>query len=239
MADQQTVDLWVDEFVRRLRTQFGSRLMYVDLHGSWARGEGRPDSDIDMTVVLDHIEDEDLKAYADLVHSMPEARPLASGFLASAKELRAWPRYDRALSRHGRKVLHGSLDGAWAKPTDEDLLGDVRIKAAVNLHVARHYMLYPHDRTAVVHLLRYPFKECFFAMQSWTLLTTGTYYPRKIDLIAVLTDPDDRDLVRVAKDGQDLSEDRTQRPMYYISLLERWCRTMLGRIAAHEGKGRE
>ena len=67
-------------------------------------------------------------------------------------------------------------------------------------------------------------------MQSWMLWTTGRYYARKDDLLTDLSDPDDKQIIRVAKDWHELSDDRAYRPMYYIQLLERWCRKMLARI---------
>jgi len=38
-----------------LRELYGPRLEKVVLFGSWARGEGRPDSDLDLLVVLDEV----------------------------------------------------------------------------------------------------------------------------------------------------------------------------------------
>ncbi len=46
----------LDEFRRQLREHFGSRLVSLTLFGSYARGEARPDSDIDVAVVLDRID---------------------------------------------------------------------------------------------------------------------------------------------------------------------------------------
>ena len=46
----------LDQFRGRLREHFGSRLVGLTLFGSYARGEAGPDSDIDVAVVLDHVE---------------------------------------------------------------------------------------------------------------------------------------------------------------------------------------
>lgn len=49
----------LDEFRRRLLEHFGSRLVGLTLFGSYARGEAGPDSDIDVAVVLDRVDNHD------------------------------------------------------------------------------------------------------------------------------------------------------------------------------------
>jgi hypothetical protein len=44
------------EFKDSLRSLYGSRLVKVILYGSWARGTGDDDSDIDIMVVLKNID---------------------------------------------------------------------------------------------------------------------------------------------------------------------------------------
>jgi len=234
MCDQARVDRWLAEFLQRLREAFGDRLVFVGHHGSWARGEARPDSDIDAMLVLDRIEAPDLAAYREAVEAMPDANRLASGFLVSIPELQAWPRSEVLQFFYGCKVLHGSVDGIVSKPRDADLVEDIRRKAAENLFDARHYLLYPHERSESVHKLGYRFKKCFFALQSLVLLREGKFAGRKHDLLRSLSDPDDREVIRVARDWAELEQDRSARPLYYIELLERWSRKMLSRVAARE-----
>lgn len=229
--DQAAVDRWLDEFLARLHHRFGERLVFVAHHGSWARGEATPDSDIDCFVILDQIEDGDLETYGELICSMSDGGAAASTFMGSVAELKAWPRQEQWQCRYGARVLHGSPDGVVIEPTGSDLVADIRWKASANLHVARHYLLHPHDLPSVVHRLKYPFKECFYALQSWMLLTGGTYWGCKDDLLAVLPDSDDREAVRIARDWHLLSEDRMNRPRHYIETLERWSRKMLERVA--------
>lgn len=40
-----------------LKQLYGERLKNVVLFGSWARGDAHPESDIDLLVVLDHVDD--------------------------------------------------------------------------------------------------------------------------------------------------------------------------------------
>ena len=52
-ALSQEEQLALNEFVRRLRLKLDGRLISLVLFGSKARGDSRPDSDIDVLVVVD------------------------------------------------------------------------------------------------------------------------------------------------------------------------------------------
>lgn len=43
MLDVGAVEKWIESFVDAMSQEFGYRLVYVGHHGSWARGEARPD----------------------------------------------------------------------------------------------------------------------------------------------------------------------------------------------------
>jgi ADP-ribose pyrophosphatase YjhB (NUDIX family) len=145
---------------------------------------------------------------------------------------------------HGCKVLLGSLDEVVECPGASDLIEDARRKASDNLSAARHYLLYPHDLTQKVHALQYPFKYCVYALQAWILAQTGRFIARKVDLLAALSDSDDRSVIAVARDWRETSDDREARPRYYIELLERWSQKILLRLGeasphgavSHKGK---
>ncbi len=230
MLDREAVDRWLEKFVHALRAQFGERLVYVGQHGSWARGEGRPDSDIDTAVVLDRVDPADLVCCREIIEQMPDAQKVASGVLISVDELRRWNPGEQVQFFYGREVLHGSVDGIARPPTAHELIEDIRTKACDNLIAARHYMIYPHDRSQAVHRLMYPFKHCFFALQAWMLVQEGKFIGRKEDLLKVLSDPLDRDVVEVVRDWHKSEQDRTERPLHYIQLLERWSSHMLAEL---------
>ena len=230
IMDQHQVDAWLAGFLAKLKERFGDRLIWVGLHGSWGRQEARPESDIDCMVVIDRIEDSDLYAFRDIVSSMPDAQTVGSGLLLSTAELREAPRFYLVQFFYGRRVLYGSLQGIVTPPGPEELITDIRLKASDNLHAARHYLLYPHDLPKVVHKLKYPFKNCFYALQSWLLLTQGKYVPAKNEILECLDNPDDREAVRVARDWYKLTNDLTVHAQYYIELLERWSRGMIAKL---------
>lgn len=170
MLEQTQVDEWLANFLKRLRKSFKDRLIFVGHHGSWARGEPKPESDIDTIVVLDHIDTDDLEEFRRIILLMSEAKNLASGALFSLSELKAWPSYDLLQLFYGCKTLYGTLEGLIKKPTKSDLIESIKVFASTNLHHARHYLLFPHELNKVVHNLRYPFKNCFYVLQYFTVL---------------------------------------------------------------------
>lgn len=230
MMDQSQVDAWLDEFVTKLKEAFGDRLVWIGHHGSWARGEPREESDIDCVVVLDRIEDEYLIAFRDIVSSMPDAQKLGSGIFLSVAELRQIPRFELVQFFYGRKVLHGSIEGIVEPPEAADFISDIKIKASDNLHAARHYLLFPHEFPKVVGKLKYHFKNCFYALQSWVLLTQGKFINTKAEILDILSDPVDIEVIRVAKDWFKITDDLTTRASYYIEFLERWSRGMVRKL---------
>jgi len=57
MTQIDEVESIARELADELRRLYGPKLHELILYGSWARGDARPDSDIDFLVVLDSFED--------------------------------------------------------------------------------------------------------------------------------------------------------------------------------------
>ncbi len=51
-----TIQTLLSAYRRRLEEHYGTRLLQLTLFGSYARGEARADSDVDVAVVLDRID---------------------------------------------------------------------------------------------------------------------------------------------------------------------------------------
>jgi len=230
MLNQDIVDRWLEVYRDRLLEAFGERLVFAGCQGSWARGEGRPDSDIDAMAVLDRIESEDLATYRDIINGLPHPDH-ACGIFWSVDELRHHePRCEVVHHWYGIRVLHGSMDGKVEPPTDADLIAEIRLRMGNSIHAARHYLLFPHDIAGKVHNLHSEFKYAPVTLRWWLLLTTGVYHAKTANLVAALTEPLDKEVARIALEWEDLAEDRSARLRYYIELLERWARDMLERL---------
>ena len=65
----------------------------------------------------------------------------------------------------------------------------------------------------------------------------GKFIPTKDELFEHLSEADDKEVIRIAKNWQELEQDREKQPLYYIELLERWSRNMLSRLQNCESNG--
>ncbi len=231
MLTDLDVNAWLELLLDKLQNTWGDRLLFAGHTGSWVRGEAGPESDIDVNVVLDRVGTDDLRAYRRIVGEMPHSEK-ACGFICSLDEIRAWPRHELFHFVYGCRVLHGRMEDVAEIPSASDLRDFVRVSASGILHGARHQMIYSPDLGAAVHELKPFWKGAFFILQTWVFLTTGEFVPNRREMSRALTDPGDRDILRVLADWESLAEDRAERPEQYFGMLADWSAGMLLRADA-------
>ncbi|MEI3491159.1 MAG: nucleotidyltransferase domain-containing protein [Blautia sp.] len=59
----------IEEYVEAIKKIYGSHVCQIILYGSYARGDFRPDSDVDIMILVD-MSDLELKAYAQQLSYM-------------------------------------------------------------------------------------------------------------------------------------------------------------------------
>ena len=103
MSDQAAVRLpaaveaTVRAFVDGVRRRFGSRVAEIRLFGSYARGEGTGDSDVDCLVLLDRVDRQDDRSVTDLAAdlSWQIAGVVVSPMVMSVAEFETWKGLER------------------------------------------------------------------------------------------------------------------------------------------------
>lgn len=188
-------DTWMAELIEKLRATFRERLLFVGLQGSYRRGEATERSDIDVVVVLDHLDVEDLSAYRSVIASMPQSDK-ACGFIAGKQELAHWPKYEIFQLAQETEEHFGNLAELLPSVCRADVEESVKIAAAGGYHALCHTFLYASDPERL-EALKGACKSAFFILQLLHFLRTGTYVRTKKALLPLL-DGDERDLLEAS-----------------------------------------
>ncbi len=220
---------WLDLMLQKLLHAFGNRLLFVGHVGSWVRGEARPDSDIDLNVILDRVDSQDIELYRKIVQEMPRSE-LACGFLGSRAEIQAWPRHELFHFLQGCKILHGTPENLVPQPTSEHIREYIRISTSTLLHETRHRMIYGRDPSQEVQDLALAYKCSFFVLQAWLALTHDRFFLTKKEVADRIANPLDKEILQRCMNWHQDGEDRKERPLYYFDLLARWSSNMLLRL---------
>ena len=183
------IEKWTAEFLSAVREDFGDRLQFVGLQGSYARGEATETSDIDLVVILDELSAEDIRKYNALLDTMPP-RELTCGFLSGKKELLNWEPSDLFHLYYDTLPLFGSLDEVLALIDESSIDRAIKIGACNIYHGCVHNMLYGKSRDA----LRGLYKSAFFVAQIRAFKQTGKYLKNKSDF----ADFEDGEIVRIS-----------------------------------------
>ncbi len=161
---------WMDTFLQKLDTVFGSRIWFVGLQGSYARGEATEGSDLDVVVILDQLTPADIQSYSAMLDSLPH-RALICGFLSGRVELLSWEPSDLFQFYHDTKPLRGSLDDLLPLLSQEAISRAIKIGACNIYHGCVHNML--HEKSG--DILKALYKSASFVVQAVDFQKHGTY----------------------------------------------------------------
>ena len=181
--------VWLKELLAALDETFGSRVWFVGLQGSYARGEATDSSDLDVVVILDRLQAEDLKIYRELLDCMPH-RQLVCGFFSGKEELLRWEPSDLFQFYYDTQPIRGSLDALLTLLDETAVKRAIKIGACNLYHGCVHNQL--HDRSD--EILRGLYKAAVFVVQAIVFLQTKAYVRGKQELLAV-ADAEERDIV--------------------------------------------
>lgn len=110
----RTIQSLLEQYIVEIKKIYGTHLRKIILYGSYARGDFRPDSDIDIMILLD-MSDMDIKAYSQKLSYMTydfnldndlDIKPIAKSEDHFLKWLVNYPFYAN-ISKEG-VVLYGA-----------------------------------------------------------------------------------------------------------------------------------
>ena len=175
---------WTNTFLSALNDQFGDRVWFVGLQGSFARGEATENSDIDMVVILDELSAMDIQNYNKMLDTLPH-RELICGFLSGKDDIMNWEPSDLFQFCHDTTPIKGSLDEVLTLVDENAVNRAIKTGACNIFHGCVHNML--HEKSE--DILRGLYKSASFVVQAIAFKQTGKYIKYQGELRdVVLTD---------------------------------------------------
>jgi predicted nucleotidyltransferase len=185
----------VRDVVDALITSVGDDLAAIYWHGSYARGEAKPDSDHDLIIVLKKADDDVLLRMADVFRGRQDW----STFVQTEEELRQYPRTGRLQFHFGLVPLYGGIE---PPPfTREDIANEIRVFARDIRFECRYRLLHAEplysdlaaefQRARNARMLRYAAKLAALALKAREMLEGREYPATREELRARLSDADE------------------------------------------------
>lgn len=179
------IDVWMNDLIDQLKTEFKERLVLVGLQGSRARGEQREDSDIDIVVVIEDLNADDLVSYRSIVQRMPHAE-LTCGFIGSPDALAAWPRHDVFNLVNDTDIRYGSFDFMDTEFTAEEAKLAADACASEIYHALCHTAVF--EPNMLPDLLQGCLKSVFFGIRAKHFAQTGKFVNSRVQLLNLVND---------------------------------------------------
>lgn len=171
------IHAWMDRFLEELKANFGQRVWFVGLQGSYGRGEATETSDIDVVVILDELTAPDLHKYKVMLDTLPY-RERICGFLSGKSELLKWEPSDLFQFYYDTKPIIGSLDDLLPLLDERAVERAIKMGACNLFHGCVHNML--HEKNE--EILRGLYKAASFVVQAIAFRETGEYFSHQTDL---------------------------------------------------------
>lgn len=253
---ERDMENYVETLIASLQREFGRRLLYVGLQGSWMRGEASEGSDIDIMAVLDELSPADMDAYRRVVKSLDYA-DRSCGFLCGRKDLADWNRCEICHLVHTTKDCLGRLSELVPEYGKEDVVEYVRIMTGNLYHALCHSRVHgwrPGEESeetlkeggeraeaAWEKMLKEAFKQAFFILQNKQYVESGIFAVSRAALLGLLFGMDEEVLKQAMegrapaaeewafKEREDGSGSREQAIVQEqrFALLFDWCRQTL------------
>ncbi len=183
------ISLWMHTFLQALTENFGERVWFVGLQGSYARGEATESSDIDTVVILDELSALDIQKYNAMLDTLPN-RELICGFLSGKAEILNWEPSDLFQFYYDTTPIKGSLDALLGVMDDSAIRRAIKTGVCNIYHGCVHNMLYEKSED----ILRGLYKSASFVVQAIYFQQTGTYIRQQKDLLQNVA-PQEREIV--------------------------------------------
>jgi hypothetical protein len=218
------IDEYIDELTGKLIDDFGERLEYVGLQGSYLRHEETENSDIDVMVVIDNISVEDLNTYQKTLVSIGNYDK-SCGFICGKTDLEHWNPLEIFHLLNTTKDYYGELKNLVPTYTIEDERNYVKLNLNNLYHEICHRYIHT-DREYNISRLPITCKSVFFIMQHLYYLDSGNFILTRRELLECVQG-EDRTVLELSMSLQNHSDYDFDSA---FSILFNWCKNMLSKI---------
>lgn len=218
------IESYISKLICRLRQQYGARLLYVGLQGSYLRGEATVKSDIDIMVVIDSLNVSDLDAYRNIISGL-EHTDKSCGFICSKTDLLNWNPLEICHLINSTKDYYGTLNTLIPAYTEADIRNFIKLSINNLYHEICHRYIHAGQQDNNTELPR-SYKSVFFILQSLYYLEGGKYILSKADLLPLLTSINHEVLLRSIQLNGEMTYDFPES----FELLFKWCQNTLSTL---------
>ena len=176
------ISIWINQFLQTVNENFGDRVWFLGLQGSYSRGEAKETSDIDIVVILDELSVADIQTYNTMLDSIPN-RELLCGFLSGKEDILNWEPSDLFQFYHDTTPIKGNLDELLALIDNNAVDRAIKIGVCNIFHSCIHNMLYEKSE----EILKGLYKSASFVVQAICFKQTGKYISRQKDLLSIVS----------------------------------------------------
>lgn len=176
---------YVSRLTGLLQGEFGSRLLYVGLQGSYLRGEASDSSDIDVMVILDDLRVPDLERYRTMIGSLEEPDK-SCGFICGKTDMANWNPLEIFHVLNSTKDYYGALKELVPAYSETDIRNFVKISLNNLYHEICHRYVHA-DQSANITGLPGSYKSVFFILQDLYYLENHQFVQTKAQLLPLLS----------------------------------------------------
>ena len=212
---------YISDLISLLQLQFGSRLLYVGLQGSYLRGEATDTSDIDVMVIIDALSIADLMQYRRIIQTL-QSFDKSCGFICSKQDIEKWNPLEMCHLVHTTKDCYGVLRDFVSNYSQEDIRNFIKISVNNLYHEICHRFVHAQDNANISRLTG-SYKCVFFILQNLHYLNGGRFIATKAELRSVLDAYNRKILIR----AMELDRGVTHEFYDSFALLFDWCQYIL------------
>lgn len=218
------IESYIFKLICRLRRQYGPRLLYVGLQGSYLRGEATVKSDIDIMVVIDNLNISDLDDYRNIISGLEHADK-SCGFICSKTDLLNWNPLEICHLINSTKDYYGALNALVPSYTEADIRNFIKLSINNLYHEICHRYIHAEQQINITELPR-SYKSVFFILQSLYYLEYRKYILSKAELLPLLTGIHHEVLLRSIQLNGEMTYDFPES----FELLFKWCQNTLNTL---------